>query len=371
MRLLEVAPMVSAIDERAVQLGGAQVLFADLARGLAARGHEVWVAAAEGSSLAGTRVLPLAIDSRAMRPADLRRTVGERADADAQAAAFRRVRAWLDEHGGDVDAVHAHAYDAPAFDSLAGSPVPVVHTLHLPPNDQGVVRAAREARRHGAMLVTVSEWNARAWREAGADVARVIPNGVDAGAAPQGTTRGAHLLHAGRISPEKGVEDAIVVAERTGHPLLVVGGIYDDAYFRKAIAPRVRRDEGWAAGYAVEGALYVGPRPREEVRRIMAGAAATLMPVKWDEAFGLVAVESLAAGTPVAAYRRGGLAEIVDEASGALAEPDDLDDLGRAVRRALTRRHDACRRRAERFSLERMVTGYEDLLREVMAGRIR
>jgi len=363
--------MVSPIDERATQLGGAQVLLADLASALAARGHDIRLAAADGSHVAGAHVLALGIDARALRPADLGQTTGERADAAAQAAAFDRVRAWLDTHVSDVDAVHAHAYDAPAFESLAGAPVPVVHTLHLPPNDRAVVRAARDAARRGALLVTVSEWNAAAWRTAGVDVTRVVPNGVALAPDDRAGARGPHLLYAGRISPEKGVEDAIAVAERVGRPLLLVGAVYDEDYFASTVAQRVRRDEGWTIGEPVDGALYAGARTRDVLRRIMDGAAAMLMPVRWDEPFGLVAVEGLAAGTPVAAYRRGGIAEIVDETCGALAEPGDVADLDRAVRRALTRRHDACRRRAERFSLDLMVTRYEALFREVIAGRIR
>ena len=370
MRILEVAPFASPIDERGQQLGGAQILFADLARGLAAAGHDVTIAAAIGSFVRGTKLAPLDIDSRAMRAAELGATTGERDDDAAQARAFSRVRSYLDAHASELDLVHAHAYDAPAFDALRGAPRPVIHTLHLPPLDARVVAAARAAAHDGAVLVTVSEANASRWRQERVAVRYAIPNGVDIGSVPHDGARGSHLLFAGRISPEKGVEDAIATARELERPLLIVGGVYDAGYFERAVRPLVIEDRSWDPARAVEGIRYVGPRTRDLVLRIMARSAVTLMPVRWDEPFGLVAVESLATGTPVAAYRRGGLAEIVDETCGALADPDDRGAFASATVRALGRSADACRRRAERYSLEAMVARYEALMREV-AGPAR
>lgn len=355
MRILQVAPLIAPIDERR-QIGGAQVLIAELARGLARAGHTVALAGADGSFVDGVRALDLGIDSRALIPAPLGVHTGGRADDDAERAAFARVRAWLDGHASEIDLVHAHAYDAAAFDVLARAPRPVLHTLHLPPNDANVVASA--ARTHDAVLVTVSEANARAWREAGVRVSAVVPNGVDIGAIPVGTRRGPHLLYAGRLSPEKGVETALTIAERTGRGLLLVGPVYDAAYHARAIAPRVRAVEELDE-MPVRGAVYVGARPRKVVHRLMGSAAVTLMPVRWDEPFGLVAVESLATGTPVVASRRGGLVEIVDERVGALLDPDDIDGFARAADR-LAERGDPvmCRRRAERFDLGTMVSRY-------------
>jgi glycosyltransferase involved in cell wall biosynthesis len=92
------------------------------------------------------------------------------------------------------------------------------------------------------------------------------------------------------------------------------------------------------------------------------------MPVMWDEPFGLVALESLATGTPVFGYRRGGLTEIVDETCGALVRPGDVDALVHALASAPALAGEACRRRAERFSLDAMILGYETIYRAVQAG---
>ena len=366
MRVLEVAPFAAPIHEQRTELGGAQIVIQDLARGLTRRGHRVMLAAAEGSRVKGVDLLPLGIDSSRMRKADLGEHQGARADNSEQRAAFMRVRDWIDGHAGEIDVVHAHAYDAPAFEALAGGRRPVVHTLHLPPLDRAVVDAAIRAR--DATLVTVSNANAHAWRRAGAPVAHVIPNGIAVSEIPFGHDRFDHLLYAGRLSPEKGVVTALEVADRGRRGILLVGAVYDDSYFAKAVAPRVRAVPDALPGQRVRGAIYIGPRRREEVWALMGRAAATLMPVEWDEPFGLVAVESLASGTPVVAYRRGGLADIVDETCGALAEPGDVAGLVAAVDHASRLDPRECRRRAARFDLETMLAAYESLLAAVVHG---
>jgi glycosyltransferase involved in cell wall biosynthesis len=366
MRILEVAPFVAPIDESRTELGGAQIILQDLSRGLVARGHDVMLAAAQGSRVEGVEIIDLGIDSTKMQRADLGPTNDARSDDAEQRASFAKLRAWIDANASEIDVIHAHAYDAPAFASLFGAPRPVAHTLHLPPLDELVVRAARMA--SDAMLVTVSDANAAAWRKAGVPVRTVVPNGVDVSRIPFSRDRGDHLLYAGRISPEKGVAAAIEIAERTRRGILIVGTIYDEAYFAKRVAPRVRAVPDAAPAARVRGAIYIGPRSREEVYVLMGHAAAFVLPVEWDEPFGLVAVESLATGTAVVAYRRGGLADILDYTSGELVSPGDLDAFVAAVPRAVDKDPLECRRRAERFNLEAMVAGYERVLAELLHG---
>jgi glycosyltransferase involved in cell wall biosynthesis len=364
MRILEVAPFAAPIDERRTELGGAQIVVQDLSRGLAARGHEVMLAAANGSRVSGVELLSLDIDSARMRRADLGLRAGSRPDDAAQREAFGRVRRWLDAHRDAVDVAHAHAYDAPAFAALSGAAVPVVHTLHLPPLDQEVVRAARAAT--DATLTTVSSANAEAWRRAGVPVAHVVPNGVDVTQIPFSRERGEHLIHVGRISPEKGVAEAIEIADRARRGILLVGTIYDEAYFARTVAPRVRMVTDAAPRQTVRGAIYIGPRSRDEVYVLMGWAAALVMPVAWDEPFGLVALEALATGTPVVAYARGGLRDVVDYTSGELVSPGDTDAFVAAIARAVEKDPLECRRRAERFTLEAMLAGYETVLAGVL-----
>lgn len=360
MRILEVAPLIAPIDDRTEQVGGAQVLLADLTAGLAARGHRVTLAAAEGSHVRGAVLADLGVTGTDLRPADLGGSAARRSDDAAQARAFATVRAWLEAHDGQIDVVHAHAYDAPAFDLLSGGRWPVVHTLHLPPDDPGVVAAARRAT--GARFVTVSRANAARWEAAGIHVDSVIQNGIDLATVPFDPVGGHVLLHAGRISPEKGVTTALSVARRLGRALLLVGGVYDPRYFEERVLPAVRFLPEWWLGDAVEGAIFIGPRQRSEVFRIMGAASALLMPVQWDEPFGLVALEALATGTPVVAYARGGLPEIIDATSGVLVAADDENGFAHAVARASGLARTACRARAGSFPIAAMIDRYERVL---------
>ena len=120
--------------------------------------------------------------------------------------------------------------------------------------------------------------------------------------------------------------------------------------------------------------INLGARRRvamPDLRELLAGARCLLFPIDWEEPFGLVAIEALACGTPVAAFARGALPEILDERSGTLARPDDAADLARQIGRARRLSRVACRRRAERrFSLVAMTDRYLDAYRSLL-GRGR
>ena len=342
MRVALVAPFVAAIDERRSQIGGAQAVIADLARGLASRGHDVTLLAPRGSRVSGVEVVDLGID------ADPRAVFGRGAEPASQREAFGAVGAWLAAH--PKDAVHAHAFDAPAFDCVRGARV--VHTLHLPPVDPAVVAAARAAT---AMLATVSESWRRAWMDAGARVDELLPNGIDLAAVPIGRGEGGYLAFAGRMSAEKDPVAACRVARTLGLPLRLAGPIYDDRYFTTEVEPQLGPD-----------VAYVGALDRTALWALLGAASATLLPVRWDEPFGMVALESLAVGTPVVAYARGGLVDVVrDGRSGVLVAPDDEKAFADGVRRSRDLHREDCRANAARYDLARMLDAHEALYRRL------
>ncbi len=354
MRIALLAPLVSPIAPPF--LGGAQALLADLAAGLAARGHAVTLYAAPGSQVADVRVAPMPARfhetgerGNAARPAS-----PLRADAQAYLESYSFMRAYraigraADEH----DLVHAHAYDWPAYAYAGQQPLPVVHTLHLPALDpaiRDILAVVSPSGRHGAArLVTVSQACAATYAPF-CQIDRVIYNGVDVARIPFGAAPATppYLLFAGRISPEKGVEDALAIAQRAGRRLLLAGGVYDRDYFAERIAP-------WLA-LASEGASYLGPVARERLQ--------------WEEPFGLVACEAQAAGTPIVGYRRGGLAEVVaDGTTGILVPPGDVAAATAALADARALDRAGCRAHVERlFGLAAMLDGYEALYRDMLA----
>ena len=350
MRIALVASLVAQLREP--QANGPQSVIVDLARGLATRGHDVKVYAAAGSAVDGVDVMEIPVDEAAAGAAI---RVGAAPSHQARAAlnrGFERLFAQVRRDAPDV--VSQHAFDAAAF-GLADD-LPTLHTLHLPPLDAEVVAAVR--RSNGA-LGTVSRSAQTAWQGAtGRDVC-VLPNGVrDLQPAPGAVVPIA--LIAGRISPEKGTDTAIRVARKAGLAVLVAGDVYDPDYYMDFVEPMLRPRE------------WIGCVSREELFQLMARCAVVLMPVEWDEAFGLVAAEAQMAGCPVVAYRRGALPEVVnDRVGGWLVEPGDEDALAAAVHLARGLDRQAIRRNAKRhLGTRRMVDAYQQALADISAKRI-
>jgi glycosyltransferase involved in cell wall biosynthesis len=182
-----------------------------------------------------------------------------------------------------------------------------------------------------------------------------IHHGIEVERFGLGAGDGGYLLFLGRIHPDKGTATAIEVARRAGLPLRIAGVIHDEEYFRDAVAPHI---DGRAVSYL--GA--VGPAERDA---LLGGALALLHLIDFDEPFGLSVAESMVAGTPVIAYRRGSMPELIRTGvSGALV--DDVADAVRAVRAIHRLDRSACRADAiARFSSDRMVDDYVRLFERV------
>ncbi len=332
MRIALVAPLVTPIAEP--QLGGSQALLTDIAQGLVRRDHDVTVFAASGSSIDGVRVVDVGVDATELATTLFRAGHdGARATAaarDAFARTYRLVRT------GSFDVVHNHAFDAPAIELATDLQAPVVHTVHLPPQPEIVSVLARAPR---SVVCCVSNSHADAWSRF-VTVDAVLRNGVPVGRIPWSADGGGGALFAGRLSAEKGGREAVEIARRAGMPITVVGDAYDP-------------------DYPVEGAR--GALPREELWELMATSRVVLCPVRWEEPFGLVAAEAQATGTPVIAFRRGALPEVVrDGETGYLV--DDVDGAVRAIDIVTSLDRSACRRHAElHLDLEDTLDAHEAL----------
>jgi glycosyltransferase involved in cell wall biosynthesis len=365
MKIAIMAPLVTAIREP--QRGGSQSFVSDLARGLAGRGHDVHVYAASGSEIPGVEVIDTGIDPRSLAGTLYRASgpaesePGQAGSAEAAAAAesaFTTV--YLAMQVIRYDVVHNHAFDAPAVRLATALRAQVVHTLHLPP-DQAVSAALRRVARRSRppAVAVVSDFQASAWRRV-VRVDAVLPPYPPTRVIPWSGTAGRGALFAGRLSPEKGAAEAIDIAREAGVPIDVYGDVYDAGYNREQIDPR----RGWP-GVAVHRGV-----PRTSLWEAMARAAVVLCPARWDEPFGLAAAEAQACGTPVVAFRRGGLGEVIaDGVTGSLVPPDDVRAAAEAVSKVTGISRPACRERAEdHLDLELSLDAHERLYRRVAGG---
>jgi len=347
------APLVTAIREP--QQGGSQAFVSDLARGLVGRGHDVHVYAASGSQIPGVEVIDTGVDPESLA-GTLYRAFGPAAPEPAAAEpAFARAYSSVQQVRYDV--VHNHAFDAPAVRLATALHPPVVHTLHLPP-DEAVAAALRQAAQsvRPPAVATVSAFQAGAWRRI-VRVDAILPPYVPTRVIPWSLAPGDGAVFAGRLSPEKGAAEAIDIACAAGMPIDIYGDAYDAGYSREQIDPR--RD--WP-GVTVHQAV-----PRTSLWAAMARAAVVLYPVRWDEAFGMAAAEAQACGTPVVAFRRGALGEVIaDGVTGFLVPPGDVQAAVDAVGRTAGISRPACRDHAERhLDLDRSLDAHERLYRQV------
>lgn len=375
MDIALLAPLVSPI--RQPYLGGAQAMVRDLAVTLARRGHAVTLYAAPDSDpsiLPGVTLTIVEVDQERVRPSDFatpREQTGEQALDPAVEQAFAQAVHMIERRAPRHDALHAHAYDGPAFTQAARLAMPTLHTLHMSALDATIVRIlgalapAGQPRRPGQpWLATVSHACAATYQ----DICRidaVIYNGLDIAAIPFGLTPDPerYVLFAGRISPEKGVEDAIRIALAAGVPLKLAGDIYDQRYFATRIEPLLNAHPNRLS--------YLGSRRREEVWGLMAGAAATLVPSLWDEPFGLVACEAQAAGAPVIGYNSGGLREVVvDGRTGVLIPRGHVDEAAARIDEVARFDRRACREHvASAFALDTTVDRYEALYKQMLLAQ--
>jgi mannose-6-phosphate isomerase-like protein (cupin superfamily) len=168
-----------------------------------------------------------------------------------------------------------------------------------------------------------------------------------------------YLLYVGRLHPEKGVHDAIEVAHKTGKRLIIAGFIQDEDYFKEQIEPHID-------GSKVE---YIGSIELGKKEEVMASALAFLQLIHFDEPFSLSVVESMACGTPVIAYDRGSMQELIqNERTGFIV--DDLDAAVQAVNKINTLDRRNCRDDVEkRFTCQRMTHKYTDVYHNILGKR--
>jgi glycosyltransferase involved in cell wall biosynthesis len=251
---------------------------------------------------------------------------------------------------GEFDLVHSHLDWLPlAFAKHCRAPLlTTVHGI----SDPRILPAYRAS---DSAFVSISD----ADRSPGLDYVATVHHGVDVGGLPFSPSGGPGLVSFGRIHPDKGTHTAIEIARRAGRALTICGLVQDDRYFTEMVAPHIDGDSVVFLG-------AVGPQRRGE---ILGGAAALLHAIDFDEPFGLSVVESMVCGTPVIAYERGSMPEIIDKGvTGFLVR--GVDQAVAAVGAVRTIDRAGCRAQARRrFSAERMVADYLTVYDQIIGER--
>ncbi|GCF07458.1 glycosyltransferase [Dictyobacter arantiisoli] len=359
MRIALVAPLVTPIAQPFV--GGSQALVADLALGMVQRGHEVTLFAREGSSIPGVKIEPVVVPDSVIPSRFSEPGTAQSADPGfmIQANVFFELFLQLRQRASEFDILHAHAFDWPCFTASALlTTLPVLHTIHLPAVSPEInaVLGILQRQQHPFTLITVSQACARDYASY-TTFDHIIYNGLDLDAIPfvLQVADDAPLLFAGRITPEKGVEEAIEIAEQAGRQLLLAGGIYDQSYYSERIVPRLEVGQGRIH--------YLGQLDHPTLWQLMGQAQGLLFPIAWDEPFGLTPVEAMAAGTPVIAFQRGAVTEVIrDQQTGFLIPAGDCAQAAAAVARLATIERSACRAHVvANFSLKRMLDAHEQV----------
>ncbi|HEY5651370.1 MAG TPA: glycosyltransferase family 4 protein [Acidimicrobiia bacterium] len=310
-----------------------------LAEGLVALGHEVTLFATADS----------------LTTAQLRSTVAtgwsEDDDIDPKVAECIHI-ADVFEHADEFDIIH-NGFDFLPLTYSGLVDTPVVTTIHGFSSEQIVPVYERYDATTTYVAISDSDRHPRL------HYAATIHHGIDVDAFAVHPAPGDHLLFFGRIHPDKGTAHAIEVARRAGRPLTIAGIVQDQEYFANEIVPHI---DG-------ESVRFLGPVDSANRSQVLGSAHALLHLIDFDEPFGYSIVEAMACGTPVVAYNRGSMTEIIDHATTGFVvenaeEATHAVDLVGALDRLAIRASIL-----DRFSAETMVNKYVALYRSVLSTR--
>ncbi|MBI2409615.1 glycosyltransferase family 4 protein [Candidatus Kaiserbacteria bacterium] len=338
MRIAQIAPLAERVPPK--KYGGTERVIHALTEELVRRGHDVTLFAS-GDSLTSAKLH--SVYPRALREAGVKDIYGMNnwlllsiGEAYASASEF--------------DVIHDHLMPLSLATANLSS-APAVGTIHGPITRD--VRRLMQSLRN-PNIVTISQ--AQLFGSADINHAGTVYNGLPMQDYPWSADADEYLLFVGRISMEKGVHNAIEVADQLGLPLIIAAKLesVDRQYYRQYVEPRLSSRITW-----------VGEVDEQERNRLMSRARCFLHPVEWREPFGLTLIEAMACGCPVIAFRKGSIPEIVkDGETGYVVE--DVAEMAAAADTIEAIDRSYCRTYAlENFSAARMTDGYEAVYRKI------
>jgi len=341
MRIAQIAPLTEAIPPKLY--GGTERVVSWLTEELVALGHDVTLFAS-GDSRTAAKLEP-------MWPSALRLDDAVRDPMALHMAMLEQVR----QRAGDFDILHFHLDYLP-FSIFSRQPTPFITTMHGRldlPEHQTVFNC------FGSVpVISISDAQRQPLPQA--HWLKTIYHGLPAALLKPRPMRPSYLAVLGRISPEKAVDRAIRIAVKSKLPLKIAAKVdrVDRDYFEREIRPLL----------SLPGIDYIGEIGDEEKAEFLSGALALLLPIDWPEPFGLVMIEAMACGTPVIAFRRGSVSEVIDEGVTGFTVEDEaqaieaIRSLDRLDRRRVREDFE------QRFTSPRMVEDYVRHYRRLCNG---
>lgn len=342
MRIAQVAPLFESVPPK--YYGGTERVVSWLTEELVRQGHDVTLFASGDS------------ETKARLVAGCRRSLRLDKHCVDQWAHHVLMLERVAQRAREFDAIHFHV-DYQHYPLSRRTGMPQLTTLHGRldiPDLQPLYREFRD-------MPVVSVSDAQRDPLPGANWLATVYHGLPVDLFHYQDDPGRYLAFLGRISPEKRVDRAIEIARRVGLPLKIAAKVddVDRHYFENYIEPLLEEPH-------VE---YLGEIGDGEKDEFLGCALALLFPIDWEEPFGLVMIESLACGTPVVAYRRGSVPEVIEDGVTGFVV-SDLHEAVEAVKRVGDLDRGDCRRCfEERFTSARMAAGYVRLYREISGER--
>jgi glycosyltransferase involved in cell wall biosynthesis len=258
----------------------------------------------------------------------------------------------LFEHGDEYDIIHNH-FDYLPLTYTGLTNTPVVTTIHGF-SSPGILPVYKKYN-STAYYVSISD----ADRSPKLDYIKTIHHGIDIRQFDFQNTADDSLLFFGRIHPDKGTREALNIASACGKKLILAGIIQDQAYYDQYVAPRIDNDQ----------VVYIGSVGPDERNRLLGKAWALLHPIQFNEPFGLSVIESMACGTPVIAFDRGSMPELIENGKHGFLV-GNVDEAIETVGRVKEINRATCRRHVEQhFTVDRMIDEYINVYEMIAQDR--
>jgi glycosyltransferase involved in cell wall biosynthesis len=348
MRIAQIAPIIERVPPK--KYGGTERVIHSLTEQLVKRGHQVTLFATGDSQ---TSASLSSVSPRALREIKVDNKYGTNEWALLNlGAAYARQD--------EFDIIHDHN-NLISLPTANISRTPVVMTIHgaFDENNKNLYTKSNNVN-----LVTISQAQMELAPE-GANIVANIHHGLNMKDYPFSNTTGGYLLFVGRISREKGVHYAIKAAQQLKMPLIIAAKLetsfmHDLEYFYEHVEP-----------YLSDNIVWIGEVNQDQRNRLMSQALCSLHPVTWPEPFGLTIIEAMACGTPVIAFNKGSIPEIIPDGEVGYVV-DNLTEMCEAIKKIKKIDRRGCRRYAlKNFGADRMAQEYEEIYSKLLAQKVQ